>query len=329
MLMYPHRFLAILGVLMCSCSFAYGQAATQPVGFLSVTIPGTTNAASPSGTVVSVPLDTKPVAAAAITSVDSTSSFSSATATWTAGAYVATPYLVRITSGANTGRSFLIVTNSTTQLTVDPKGYDLTQLLSVNDTFEILPANTLGSLFGTSAPLLTPGASANVADNVVLWDGSAWSTYYHNGTNWRKSGSFANQNNTIVYPDEGLFIFRRATLAVTLTFVGRVPITTERTDLAGGVMSFVANRFPVDMTLGAIGLQNTTNWVSGASANAADNVFLWNGSTWDTYYFNGTNWQKSGSFAIQDATVIPVGTALFVLRTQSGATLAQTLPYAL
>ena len=135
----------------------------------------------------------------------------------------------------------------------------------------------------------------------------------------------------VIFPDEGLFIVHKDTVnAVNLTLMGTVPSTTELTDLSGAGSTFVANRFPVDNTLLGLGLQATPGWTNGATANVADNVYIWDGATWGVYYYNGTNWKKTGSLANQNTTAVTLGNGVFVTRIAAGSSqLAQILPYTL
>lgn len=326
-------FLAATGFVF-SASAQTTTVSTTPVGYLTAAIPASPDGVNPSNTVVSVPLYSTAVYAGAITSVDSSTSFSSGSAAWATNQFTASPTLVRIKTGANTGRNFLITANTATQLTVNTDGFDLTQLLSVNNTFEIIPANTLGSLFGTNSVQFQTASTASGADNLLLFNGASWDIYYNNGTNWKKSGSLNNQNNTVIYPDEAIFIERFGLSSLSLTFMGVVPSGTERTDLPGPGYAFMANRFPTDTTIASFGLQALSGWQSGASASGAgDNLEIFNGTNWDVYYYNGTNWKKSGSLLTQDSTTIPAGSAVFILRQSSAsgtsATLVQNLPYAL
>ncbi len=317
-------------------------AATVPVGFTQYTVTPATDANTPSSQVFSIPFYNPAAYAAAVSSVDNSTSFSISSAAWTANQFAQTgsPYLVHFQSGNSTGRYFLIQSNTTTQVTVYPRGYDLTAIAAAADTFEIVPANTLGSVFGTSSVPFQTGATYDVADNLYLWNGSGFSIYYHNGTNWKLSGNLSNQNSTILYPDEGIFLVRRNTAALALTFIGTVPSTTERSDVpglatgaTGTISTFVSNRFPVDTTLTAIGFQNLPNWKSGATYDVADNVYIWNGASWVIYFYNGTNWKASGILGAQDSKVVPTDSAVFVVRQSAAsgtaATLVQALPYTL
>ena len=228
---------------------------------------------------------------------------------------------------------FLIQSNTTNQITVYPRGYDLTVVAAAADTFEIVPAYTLGSLFGTSNVPFQPGATGQDADNLYLWNGTNFDIYYNDGSNWRRGGSFLTQNNVVLYPDEGIFLLRRSTSALTLTFVGTVPSTAERTDVFGPGSTFISNRFPTDTTLLSLGLQNLPNWISGTDTSTVDTVYIWSGTTWLVYYYNGNNWTRGGSFLNFNTLAIPTGSAVFVNRkstaTGTTGTLVQTLPYTL
>ncbi len=330
--------LLVFGTLI---GIAQAQVTTTAVGFNTVQIPAG-SVASPSYTTLSFPLTAASQFTGTIASVDSATSFTMNGAAWTANQFVSdsAPCLAKVTSGTNVGRFFLITANTTSQLTVDlgatPTITNLTTALSVGDSVQVLPANTLGTLFGTSlvstpAVQFVTALSAANADNVWILSGQTWNIYYHNGTNWKKSASFGNQNNTIIFPDEGVLVVHIDSTTPSLTFTGTVPVTNEKSDISGSGSTFVANRYPVDQQLVNLGIHSLPGWVAGNSAASADNVWAWNPTTlsWDTFYYNTTNWKKTGSFGNQNSTLIPAGTAVIIIKngSSSTATLAQTLPY--
>lgn len=314
---------------LCGTGRVTAQTATTiPVGFIKVTLPAAPSASQPSNTVISVPLYTNADFSGMVATVDGTNTLSLTGAAWTASQFVSSPHLVRFKSGTLSGRFYLITANTTSQLTIDMRGASLTGVVATSDNCEVLPSNTLATLFGSTSTTLQTASTAGAADNVVIWNGASWDTFYHNGTNWKKTGSLLNQNNTILYPDEGIFMIHRPTSQLDIVFTGTCPSTQEQTDLVGAGSTFMANRFPVDMQLSTAGIHLSANWVTGTTANAADNVFIWNGTNWDTYYHNGTNWKKSGSLLNQNTTAIPTGAAVFVTRSNAAAsTLTQSLPY--
>ncbi len=311
-------------------------------------MPAATDVNTPSSAVISTPFYQPATFVGTVSSVDSANQVSLTGASF--GTLANT--LARFKSGNSVGRFFQVTANTATQVTLDTSaaggsGYTLTTgspsttqtQVAVGDSVEILPANTLSTLFGSTSATVPfqQGTSATGADNVLLFNGTSWDTYYFNGStnHWRKSGNLNNQDNVVVLPDRGIFIVRRATSALPLTFLGAVPSSTEKTDFPGAGSSFRSVRFPVDTTLGTLALQTLPNWTTGTSASGIDNVLIWGGTSWGIYYYNGStsHWRKSGNLNNQDTLAIPTGTAIFVSRVSSAAgstsTLTQTLPYSL
>jgi hypothetical protein len=335
--------LAAAAILLAAVAPAFAQttATTDPVGFVTKALPVGSGTTRVSGT-VAFPLYRAAVYSAAATSVtdgspNSTCQLNGANFGTGGGQtdIVTTPHLLRVkgsTNAAHVGRFLLVKAAAGDQLTFATTA--LSSILSVGDTCEVLPANTLGNIFGTitgtastvPAGWVTAG-NANGGDNVFVWSGTGWVTYFHDGTNWKKTGSGLNQNLTIVYPDEGIFVARIGSTPISLVSVGGIPTTTERSDLDGLASTFLSNRFPTDTQLGSLGLQSLPGWVSGANSASADNVFIYNNG-WQTYFYNGSAWRKTGSGVDQGTTPIPAGSAIFVYRTTAGtATLTQTTPY--
>ena len=315
------------------------EATTVPVGFITKTIPQATDASTPSNTVLSIPLyqtaDFQSSVASTPTAGAHTITLNSAA--FTTNQFTTTPHLLRVKSGALTGKFLTILSHDATTLTLkEPNGgtagvpdANLTGLLA-NDTCEILPANTFGSTFGANA-LIGSGTNAGDAgvDNVLIWNGNGYFTYYYNSNNNRWQKATVNATNTIIFPDDAVFFTRKVTSPLSLTFMGTVPSTSERTELLGSANNFMANRFPTDATLATSGIENTPGWVKGGTAGASDNVLIWNGSGFFTYYFNDTNnrWQKATVNAA--GTSLPAASGFFVVRSAGTAdtVLTQSLPY--
>jgi uncharacterized protein (TIGR02597 family) len=345
-----HTILTTLLVSFCLAAALPAQTVqTIPVGFNTASITPATDATHPKSSVVSVPFYQIATFQGATSTVDSSNQISFTGTTFTS-TLTGPKYLARFKTGNSVGRFFIISSFTNTQLTLDTTtaGYTLTTgspsntqaQIAPGDSVEILPANTLASLFGTGANVVFQTGSVNTADNIFIWNKTLqhFDNYFHNGTNWRLSGNGNIQDNFVVLPDAGLFIQRRGTAALNLTFLGTVPSTTERTDYPGPASSFVNTRFPIDYTFkgstNPLNLQNVPGWTPG-SVNTADQALLWNNALqhWDIYFYNGTNWRLSGNGNIQDNTAIPLGTPIFIVRRSTaagnGSTFAQTLPYTL
>ena len=330
---------AILCSLLAPALFAQ-TATTTPVGFITATIPAAADASTPSNTTVSIPLYATADYVSTVASLDSANQFTLTGATWTLDQFASptAPRLVRVktsTTAAHVGKFFLVSGNSTIgQLTVTlPAGVaNVNTVVSVGDSCEIVPANTLKTVFGVPS-VLQVGATPTSADNVLVWGGSSWLTYFYSSAGfWKLSGAGAtNQDSTVLYPDEGVFVIRKQLSPVTLTLMGTVPSTAEQTTITGAGSTFFSNRFPTDTNIATLALQTTANWTPGATPTNADKLFLWNttSASWDTYYFSGSIWKRSGGGSTdQGAVAIPAGTAIFVTRNVAGdSSLSQALPY--
>jgi hypothetical protein len=87
----------------------------------------------------------------------------------------------------------------------------------------------------------------------------------------------------------------------------------------------VGNIYPVtNLTLSASGLytgNNTTGLNPGTSSSAADNVLIFNGVGYDTYYYRtGSGWRAStNAFLDAGPTVLPMGQSVIIKRKISPA----------
>jgi uncharacterized protein (TIGR02597 family) len=318
---------------------------TTPVSLISVTIPGAATAAVPGNRTVSIPLLKPAEFTGRVTSLDNATSFSLANANLPN--LTTPPRLVRVKSSSvagHVGRFFLITGNTAARVTVDLNGTGLSNVngaIGVGDACEILPANTLGNVFGDASrpPALKAGATANEADNVYLWNGTGWDAFFWTGAVgspvniWKLTGT-TDRTNTVIFPDDGVFIVRRDATPVNLTLVGTVPTTTEQSAISGAGGTFLGHRFPVDTTLAALGLATIPGWRAGATANTADTVRIWNNASnnWDTYFWTGTVgtpnniWKRTGATNRGD-TPIPAGTAVYIEHSGAAFTLTQPPPY--
>ena len=322
---------------------------TNPVGFITRTIAAAANATTPTNTTLSFPLYNAPDFVSSVSSIDSNTQFTLAGAAWVAGqfAFASAPRLVRVKSSvtaSNVGRFFLVSANTTNQLTVTLADgvTDIHSALTVGDTCEVVAANTLGSIFGTLAnpPTLQAGSSPLSADNVLIFNGITWVTYYWTGSVgtpqniWKQTGNI-DRSGVVIYPDESVFAIRRAVgSSAVITNIGTVSSSAEQSYIAGAGSTFLSNRFATDITLGGLGLQNLSGWLAGSSPTTADKVLIWNGITWATYYYTGTIgspqniWKQTGNLD-RSSTVIPAGTGVFILHAGAPLNLPQALPYTL
>ncbi len=294
-------------------------ACSEPVGFLKAPLPAASDL-GPALHSLGIPFQRPSVFQGSVSGVG-TGSIRCSAPGWAAGQFIATPHFLKLRSGTGAGRAFLITANTGDTLTVQvPQDVTLTSLVRENDVMEVFPAHTLESLLGTgTGTLLQTGTSAAEADLVRLHDGTAWSSFFHNGTTWRKVGSQDAQTQVALRPDQGLLVVRRGKQALNLPLGGAVGVRAELSSLPASGETLLAHRWPVASTLQALNLHKLSGWKSAPAAAQADKVLLWNGTYWDAFYYSGTRWEKAGSFASQDNATVPKTGALLVRRAGASA----------
>ena len=271
------------------------------------------------------------------------STLSNSAAGWTMSALASltSPYFIKITSGSAAGHTFQITANSTTALTVDSQGLDLTSLSIVTgasgDTYEIYSGDTILGLFDTPslANPIVGGTSPNgTADQIILYNGTAWIPYYFNtdSKTWRQGNSPVDRGPTYIRPDAGFIYSRVGTTPLYLTLQGVLPAQSQRSVTNAGGNTSIGSVFPVAQTLGGLNLQNTPGWRkvgdTGVTSANADTVLLNNGFAWLPYYYNGTagQWRQGASPASRSATAISVGAGLLLQRMGTAATSVYAAP---
>ena len=335
-------------------SFVQAQTATtDPVGFVTV------SAAAGNGTdrttsVISFPLVSPETITGQVNGLITgvtANSISNSSAGWSAGALsvAATPYVIRITSGAAKGYTFLISTstaNTATTFTIDSEEagqVDLSTLGIVTgasgDSYAIYGCDTLSSALGTPATSGIQGGTSSAgtgADIVQLFVAGSWRQYYYNTTSasWRRIGPNTISDNVPIRPDGAVIYSRLPASALNLTVLGTVPTSNRKALVNNSGVSFLSNSWPVNLTLGTSAIQSIPGWVSSATYNATttDIVQMMVNGAWLKYYYTGTNWKRVGPNTLSDSVSILTGSALIIQKAGSSigaSALAQTLPYSL
>jgi uncharacterized protein (TIGR02597 family) len=304
---------------------AQTEVATDPVGFTSVVVEaGDTSA-------LSLPLNNPPDYHGVVSTLSS-NTIQTAYAGWTANAYGpfnTNPHVIRFVSGASKGRQFKVVSNTADTLTLNASNANLTTLVAAGDQYQILPVATLQSLFGPTAPALLVAADPELADNVLLRGSFGWLTYYNDGTQWLRQGAGnASQNTVPILPEQGLLLVRRSNSPVQFLVTGVAPTTNLKTDLAADAVTSLGNRFPVNLNLTQLRLNEIAGWIANADPAAADTVLIRGSFGWLTYYYNGTGWVRQGGGSTTEDPVIPLGVSVLIARGAGvNLTLDQAPPY--
>jgi hypothetical protein len=112
-----------------------------------------------------------------------------------------------------------------------------------------------------------------------------------------------------------------------------VPATSFRTAVNNSSSTVLHTGFPTDTTLGSLALQTLLpGWRSALAAADADLLQFHNGTTWVSYFHNGSFWQPATGAAVNsDGLAIPAGALLNLQRAGAAGTtdLVRALPYSL
>jgi len=309
------RIFATTAVLFAFASVASAQTATtDPVGFVSVTVPAQSDA------VLAVPLNRSAAFKGKIQTISSNVITVAGTPAWTANQFVqAIPtqndtFAIQIATGTKEGLIAKVTANGTNTLTVQfDAGDDLTGVKSVDvdgvlnaDEIDVMPYWTPSSLFTAAVPndseiflysSTIPGVNLAPA-KLYLMDGGAW----------LDQDTFEAADSAAL-PFGVAFIFRNhAASPVVASFVGSVPMSKHRF-----LIRTLANNQDQDIRIGytspvpevigslAFGFSNDdqlfvyNNAATGFN-KAPAKILLFDGSAWiDTDDFSDV----TNSFALQ------------------------------
>jgi uncharacterized protein (TIGR02597 family) len=248
-------------------------------------------------------------------------------ATWTDNQFNGAngAHYIEITSGPGAGTTYdVTATTAPNTLTL---AQSLASGVANGSTFKIRKHWTLASVFGPGNEAGLAGGTASTADQILIYTGAGFSTYYYktvgpNGTGWRNFNDNAtSEANHVIYPDDGLVIKRTQSADVNVVLSGAVKTGQSSYPVIVG-NNFIANVSATSMTLADSGLytDNETTGLKGGTASTADQVLIWNGTGYATYYYktvgpNGTGWRNFNDNATPaDTTTIPLASCVVIVR---------------
>jgi hypothetical protein len=312
------------------------------VGYQTATIAGGGTTAAPKYTMLAVNLANPTVYQATMENTLS--------GTFTAGAYNAGTYAKFYLEIVSTGARADIVSNTASSLTL--AGADqasISAALATPQSVRIRKHRTLSDLFGGASGTTTDstvpflkGSAASSADNVLVMINGVYKTLYYSSNisrpGWRDNTTLA--TDFPIYPSDGIFIARRATAPLSITISGEVKNYTSLIPITAGVSAanpkytLTSLPVPVAMTLPTLfGGDGTTaggaslKLLRGTAAGAADNVLVWNGTSFVTYYYSSNvsrpGWRDSGG-NVASAVSIPSDAAFLIKRTSAASTISYT-----
>jgi uncharacterized protein (TIGR02597 family) len=339
---------SIAAALLAATPFASAQnATTDPVGFVTTNISASTTGTSFATTFVSPTLlqasAVSGSAAGTLSGVTSTS-VTVANAGWTVDDLSTNQAYVMLKSGNASGMVLRVSSNTADTATIDSFGADLTTLgIAGGDSFQLIQGDTVLSMFGTTVDGVVGGNStafnAGQTDRVVIRDttGNIRTLYFDtSASQWRRVGSSSNQGTIPISPYSGVYYLRISTSPISMVTTGSIPTQNIKLLVPTSGAAFFGRVFPTDGTINDFGFQNIPGWTntsqSGITSTNADKIVTVDSSgNVRNYYFNGTNWLRVGSGSSQNATPVPIGGAVYTVRSGSGAAqvVSVNLPYSL
>lgn len=321
---------------------------TAPVGAMTVTLlraPVSGTKITTFSPILRIPIgDSFSGKAAGVITTVSTTSISDSTANWSVGSLsqAATPYYIKVTSGAASGAMWQVSTsaaNTASSATIlSLSGKDPVAVgVSAGDSYEIIPVDTLSTLFAGFENQIG-GPNVDSADNVKIHDGSAWRIFYYNSTQgvqqWREGSSSFNRNNIVIRPNSGVVYTRRGQTDLALMILGKVVVDADKFVVSATGASFFGGIYPVDRQLSTLNLNSIPGFViNNGNLDAADKVKFHDGSSWRLLNFNGTQWREGSSGFNRNTLVIPAGTPIVIERgsgaTGSAVLASMPVPYSL
>ena len=238
---------------------------------------------------------------------------------YTANAYGSSatePYVLEILDGNWIGYSAAISSNTANTITL-PAGAPSNL---AGSKYVIRQDWSVESFFGTAATsILTPtnlddGDDASSADQVRLMNsnGSLGPIYFrgvYNGSYGWFNEAGENVAKTRLPFGKGIFI--KSIGSKSLILSGIVRASRTRMDIVGGKkINLLANPLPFPVALPNSGIDITP----GSNANTADNLRLWNGTTWLSYWRNTSGRWTVGSNTDASSVTIPAGAGFLIKR---------------
>lgn len=323
------------GLLAASASSLIAQttATTDPVGFITLAVTGT------GGTVASQLSFRGLGLTRAVEYQGTAESFTTTTltdneATWADNQFngAAGAYFVEITSvngsttAAAVGTTYDITATSDGSNSITT-GQSLAGGLTAPIGFKIRKHWTIASVFGAANEAgLQGGPDSSSADQILVFNGTGYDTFYYQqsflGTGWRNAANpGADASGTRFYPEDGLIIKRQQSSTVNVVLMGAVKTGQTSIPISVGT-NIVGNVYGAPMTLGSSGLytgSTSTGVASGADASSADQILVYNGTGYSTYYYQqsflGTGWRDAANPGTDaSGTQIPVGASFVVKR---------------
>lgn len=323
LVMKPIIPFALLGALLAVG--AANAASTDPVGYVSLgnTVTPATSVAANTDVNISIPLDRPSEFTGTVGSVAGSVVTLSGTPGFTAGQWIASPYILKVESGPASGLIALISANAAGTVTVVvPTGDSLASLAAGNSVSirkawtvkSFLAGNTIPS--GTQVLLydgVTPGQ--NLAPSISY-------TYDSGANSWTNDGTFSPGDDDVVFQGEGIIVRNNSAAVIpSIVITGEVSTTNHRL-----VVSKLSASQPQDNAFGFSGPVSEVIGTSGLGVAPGDQILFYDNATpginkgpAGSATYDGTTWTDDGTFSDVTNTFTLDGGQGYVLRRANGA----------
>ena len=186
---------------------------------------------------------------------------------------------------------------------------------------------------------LIAGTNTGDSDQIQVWDGSAFTTYFYKakkttmpgkftqGPAWVKNGATTTVTTDTIKRGSGVWFARPTDKAAgEITVSGAVNATAKTHDIGAG-FNMISSAFPVEMKLNG----GLIDWVesgavAGTNTGDSDQIQVWDGSAFTTYFYKakkttmpgkftqGPAWVKNGATTTVSEDTIPAGKGFWYAR---------------
>lgn len=319
--------------LLAGPGFSQTAGNSDPTGFLIPVVVGTGGAGGNHITYLGLGV-TRPVVYQNTASVIGTNTITDSGANWVTDQFAGgNPHFVEITSvsGSTTatgvGTTYRIVSNTSTTVTL---ASNLASGIAAPVGYKVRKEWTIASVFGPNDESGLQGGTATTADLVQLWNGTSLDSYYYQtsgGTGWRRVGDTGTDaGGTIIPFYSAVLVVRQQSENLTFVLNGTVKTGQTAIPIVLGD-NYVGNIYPANLTLATSGLYtgSAATGLVGGDSSTADQVQIWNGASFDIYYYQtvgagGTGWRRVGAPSVDAGnTVIAENSSLIIKRRNNGA----------
>ena len=239
------------------------------------------------------------------------------------------------------------------------------QNIAINPGFNMIAFNfqpmdndqdniSIQDFIGNKADLVA-GTTAGTSDQIQVWDGTKFSTYFYRqyksnnpnkftlGPAWVRTDAPTTVTADTVKRGTGVWFARPTTAeAGTITVSGAINAASKTHDILAG-FNMISSAFPCDFKLN----DGPIDWaacgaVAGTTAGTSDQIQVWDGSKFSTYFYRqyksnnpnkftlGPAWVRTDAPTTVTPDTIPAGKGFWYARpsTSAAGTLVEQSPIA-